>query len=181
MSLILYQNRRGSGIGNGSSEKVVNQLLTELDGVEELENVMIIAATNRKDLIDPAIIRPGRIEAHVELLNPDKKTIEEIFKIHTRNMPLDKNISLKDLSEKVIGWNGADIESACRRAGLNSIKRNYEETDMKKLRITNEDFKRALIEVGKSIGKEIVDIKNQRLKKIIRNRNMKKLRKNKTI
>ncbi|MDH3353069.1 MAG: CDC48 family AAA ATPase [Nanoarchaeota archaeon] len=150
---------RGSGIGNDSSEKVVNQLLTELDGVEELENVMIIAATNRKDLIDPAIIRPGRIEAHVELTNPDKETIEEIFKIHTRNMPLEKDVLLKDLTNKVTGWTGAEIESACRRAGLNSIKRNYSEEDMKKISITKQDFQRAIDEIGKSIGKDIVDEK----------------------
>ena len=148
---------RGSGMGNDSSEKIVNQLLTELDGVEELENVMIIAATNRKDLIDPAIIRPGRIEAHVELTNPDIETIEEIFKIHTRNMPLEKDVSLKDLSNKVLGWTGADIESACRRAGLNSIKRNYYEEDLKKLKITKKDFENALIEVGKAIGKKILE------------------------
>jgi len=163
---------RGSGIGSGSSEKVVNQLLTELDGVEELENVMIIAATNRKDLIDPAIIRPGRIESHVELSNPDEKTILEIFKIHTRDMPLEKSVSLENLSKKVIGWNGADIESACRRAGLNSIKRNYSEEDMKKISITKEDFEKALVEVGKSIGKEIVDNKN--IKKLDKKKSTKK-------
>ena len=89
---------RGSGLGNDSSEKVVNQLLTELDGVEELENVIIIAATNRKDLIDPALLRPGRIEAHVELTNPDNETIEKIFEVHTRKMPLEKTVSLKELA-----------------------------------------------------------------------------------
>ena len=69
---------RGSGFGGESSEKIVNQLLTELDGIEELEGVMIIAATNRKDLIDPALLRPGRIDAHVELPMPDILTREEI-------------------------------------------------------------------------------------------------------
>ena len=146
---------RGSGIGSGSSEKVVNQLLTELDGVEELENVIVIAATNRKDLIDSALLRPGRIEAHVELTNPDDKTIEEIFKVHTRNMPLEKSVSLSELARKTSGWNGAEVESACRRAGLNAIRRNYEEEDVKKIKITSEDFGKAISEISKTIEKPL--------------------------
>ena len=149
---------RGSGIGSGSSEKVVNQLLTELDGVEELENVIIIAATNRKDLIDPALLRPGRIESHVELTNPDDETIEKIFEVHTRKMPLEKSVSLKELGKKAKGWNGAEIESACRRAGLNAIKRNYKEEDVKKIKITSEDFNRAMKEISKTIQKPLEEI-----------------------
>lgn len=145
---------RGSGIGNDSSEKVVNQLLTELDGVEELENVIVIAATNRKDLIDPALLRPGRIESHVELTNPDDETIEKIFEVHTREMPLEKKVSLKELAKKTSGWTGAEIESVCRRAGLNAIKRNYSKEDSKKLRITVKDFESAIKEISKTIGKE---------------------------
>ncbi len=146
---------RGSGMGNNSSEKVVNQLLTELDGVEELENVIVIAATNRKDLIDPALLRPGRIEAHVELTNPDDKTLVEIFKVHTRKMPLEKSVSLEKLAKKTSGWTGAEIESTCRRAGLNAIKRNYKEDDITKMRITKEDFENAIIEIGDTIGKPL--------------------------
>ncbi len=150
---------RGSGIGSDSSEKVVNQLLTELDGIEELENVIIIAATNRKDLIDPALLRPGRIEAHVELTNPDDETIKEIFKVHTREMPLEKSVSLEELGKMARGWTGAEIESVCRRAGLNAIKRNYKETDSKKLTITKEDFKEAMEEVSRTIGKSLEETK----------------------
>ena len=146
---------RSSGIGSGSSEKVVNQLLTELDGVEELENVIIIAATNRKDLIDPALLRPGRIEAHVELTNPDDETIEKIFEVHTREMPLEKSVSLKELAKKTKGWNGAEVESTCRRAGLNAIKRNYKEKEGTKLKITKQDFEEALIEISKTINKPL--------------------------
>jgi transitional endoplasmic reticulum ATPase len=150
---------RGSGLGSGSSEKVVNQLLTELDGVEELENVIIIAATNRKDLIDPALLRPGRIEAHVELTIPDAETVEKIFEVHTREMPLEKSVSLKELGKMAKGWNGAEIESACRRAGLNSIKRNYTETDLKKIKITSKDFDDAMKEVSKTINKPLEEKK----------------------
>ncbi|NPE26898.1 AAA family ATPase [Methanococcoides sp. SA1] len=150
---------RGAGMGNDSSEKVVNQLLTELDGVEELENVIIIAATNRKDLIDPALLRPGRIEAHVELTNPDNATIVKIFEVHTREMPLDKSVSLKDLAAKTKGWNGAEVESACRRAGLNAIKRNYKETDIGRMSVTSKDFESAIQEISKTIGKPLEEKK----------------------
>ena len=150
---------RNSGIGSGSSEKVVNQLLTELDGVEELENVIIIAATNRKDLIDPALLRPGRIEAHVELSNPDDETIYKIFEVHTKKMPLEKSVSLKELAKKTSGWTGAEIESTCRRAGLNAIKRNYKETDTNKIKITKEDFEKAIEEISKTIGKPLEEKK----------------------
>jgi len=153
---------RGSGLGNDSSEKVVNQLLTELDGVEELENVVVIAATNRKDLIDPALLRPGRIEAHVELTNPDDKTIEEIFKVHTREMPLEKSISLKDLARKTSGWNGAEIESTCRRAGLNAIKRNYSEDEGTKIKITKQDFEEAMEEISITIDKPLEKKKTEK-------------------
>lgn len=146
---------RGSGFGDNSSEKVVNQLLTELDGVEELENVIVIAATNRKDLIDPALLRPGRIEAHVELTNPDDKTILEIFKVHTREMPLEKSLSLEVLAKKTSGWNGAEIESVCRRAGLNAIRRNFKEKDGSKMKIAQKDFEKAIEEVSKTIDKPL--------------------------
>ncbi len=113
---------RGSSL-NDSTERIVNQLLTELDGIEELEKVVVIAATNRKDLIDPALLRPGRIDAIVELEIPDKRTREEIFKVHTKKMPLDKEVQIQDYIEKTEGWTGADIEALCRNAGINAIKR----------------------------------------------------------
>ncbi|MDA3836609.1 MAG: AAA family ATPase [Nanoarchaeota archaeon] len=133
---------RGSGMGGNSSEKVVNQILTELDGVEDLENVMIVAATNRRDLIDPAVLRPGRIDSHVELFNPDLETREEIFKVHTAKMPLEKGIDLKKMSVESEGWTGADIDAVCRNSGINSIKRHYKEEDLKKVTITADDFAR---------------------------------------
>jgi len=146
---------RGSGMTD-ATERMVNQLLTELDGIEDLEKVVVIAATNRPDLIDPALIRPGRIDAIVELKIPDKLTREKIFKVHTRNMPLDKDIKLEHYVEKTEGWTGADIESVCRNAGMNAIKRAYKSQDKKlEMKITKDDFDRALLDVGKSIGKGI--------------------------
>jgi transitional endoplasmic reticulum ATPase len=136
----ISRSRGGSGVSCDSSEKVINQLLTELDGVEDLENVMIIAATNRKDLIDPAILRPGRIDSHVELFNPDLETRGEIFRVHTVKMPLEKDVDLVKMTKESDGWTGADIEAVCRNAGINSIKRNYKEEDLSKVRITKKDF-----------------------------------------
>ncbi len=147
--------QRGMSLSD-STERVVNQLLTELDGIEELEKVIVIAATNRKDLIDPSLLRPGRIDAIVELNVPDKKTREEIFKVHTKKMPLDKSIKLLDYVNKTEEWTGADIEALCRNAGINAIKRLYTQNKKSdKLKITKQDFDKALKEVAKSINKEI--------------------------
>lgn len=168
--------QRGGGF-NDSSEKVVNQMLTELDGVEELENVIIIAATNRKDLIDPALLRPGRIDSSVELPMPDEKTREEIFKVHTKDMPIEKSLKeklIKEFSKKSEGWTGADIEAVARFAGVNAIKRNYNLKDTKSLKITKEDFEKAYEEVEKSKGSNgnYVDNKLKEYEeKISRNKN----------
>ena len=140
---------RGSGFGNDSSEKVVNQLLTELDGVEELEGVIVIAATNRRDLIDPALIRSGRIDTQVELPMPDTETREEIFKVHMKNMPFEKDVEIKRMAKKTEGWTGADIEAVIKFAGINSIKRNYNLKDLKELSVTNDDFNLAFKEIKK--------------------------------
>lgn len=144
---------RGSGF-NDSTEKMVNQLLTEMDGVEDLEKVMIVAATNRIDLIDPALLRPGRFDAIVELSVPDKETRKKIFEVHTKLMPLEKNISLEEYAEKTNNFTGADILAICREAGLLAIKRVYKEKN-KELKITKEDFDKALENISKSIKKPI--------------------------
>ncbi|MGK0208969.1 MAG: transitional endoplasmic reticulum ATPase [Patescibacteria group bacterium] len=129
---------RGSGL-NDSSEKVVNQLLTELDGVEELEKVVIIAATNRKDLIDEALLRPGRIDAHVELGYPEAETRKKILEVHTGKMPVAKGVKLDSYLSKMEGWTGAEIEMFAREAGMGAIRRSYK-SESKELTIESEDF-----------------------------------------
>ncbi|MCD6247638.1 MAG: CDC48 family AAA ATPase [Candidatus Diapherotrites archaeon] len=125
---------RGSSLTD-ATERVINQLLTEIDGIEELEKVIVIAATNRPDLIDPALLRPGRIDLHIEIPMPDEKARYEIFKVHTRNMPLAKDVSLKKLAELTEGFSGADIEAVCREAGMQAIReamrKNLEEIKVK--------------------------------------------------
>jgi len=145
---------RGTSISD-STERVVNQLLTELDGIEELEKVVVIAATNRKDLIDPSLLRPGRIDEVIELDIPDKKTREKIFEVHTRNMSLSKDVKIRDYADKTDNWTGAEIEALCRNAGVNSIKRYYKVKKTGSFEVTKEDFDKAFENVSKSIGKEI--------------------------
>ncbi len=153
---------RGSSMSD-STERIVNQLLTEMDGIEELENVIVIAATNRKDLIDPALLRPGRIDSIIELEIPDKKTREAIFKVHTKNMPLEKSLKLDEYVEKTESWTGAEIEALCRNAGVNAIKRMYKERKKSsgELIIRKEDFDKSLKETSEQINKPIKSEKKE--------------------
>jgi transitional endoplasmic reticulum ATPase len=139
---------RGSSMSD-ATERVVNQLLTELDGLEELEKVIVIAATNRKDLIDEALLRPGRIDGHVELTIPNKEARKQILEVHTKNMPLAKEVNLEPILKNMEEWSGAEIEGLCRNAGLNAIKRSYEKEE-KEITITQKDFEEAQKEITKN-------------------------------
>jgi len=127
---------RGSS-QNSSNDKIVNQLLTELDGVEELTGVSIIAATNRVDLIDAALKRPGRLDSIIEIGLPDEKTREHIFKIHTKKMPIEK-INLDKLSKLSTKLSGAQIEGLCQQVGLLGIRTRKNKTD--KIKLTQKMF-----------------------------------------
>jgi len=120
---------RGRGINSDATDKFVNQLLTELDGVEELTGVSIIAATNRADLIDDALKRPGRLDSIVEIGLPDLKTREAIFKIHTKNMPIAKDVKLAELAKITDKFSGADICGICQKAGLLAIRSRKDKDD----------------------------------------------------
>jgi len=113
--------RRGQEFGSHVTETVVNQILTELDGIERLENVMIIGATNRPDIIDPSLLRPGRFDRLVLVPLPDKEAREEILKVHTKDMPI-KGVSVEELAKKTEGYSGADLESLCREAAMNAMR-----------------------------------------------------------
>jgi transitional endoplasmic reticulum ATPase len=93
-----------------------------MDGIEELKGVMVLAATNRLDLVDPALLRSGRFDLLLELPVPDEKTREEIFKIHTKNKPLAKDVDLKSLVKETDGKVGSDIEFICRKASMFAIR-----------------------------------------------------------
>ena len=129
---------RGSSLTD-STERMVNQLLNELDGIEELEKVAVIAATNRPELIDPALLRPGRIDLKIEIKMPDEKSREDIFNIHTKGMPLDKDINLKEWAKKTDGMSGAEIQAICREAGMQAL-REFKSGKLKDEKVTNAHF-----------------------------------------
>jgi len=135
--------RRGSRTDSGVGDRVVNQLLTELDGVESLEGVTIIAATNRPDLIDPAVLRPGRIDRTIQVEVPDTEARQKILDVHTSDMPLAEEINLEGLAEEIEGYVGSDIESLVREAGMISLRENpdSEEVELKHFREAMDSIK----------------------------------------
>ncbi len=139
--------RRGMGSDDGAaSEHVISQLLTEMDGIEALVNVVVIGASNRPDMIDPAILRPGRFDRLIFVPPPDHATRLQILKIHTRNMPLAEGVDIDQITSQAAGYSGADLEAVCREAGLISLRRNIETKS-----VTMEDFHDALEEVKPSM------------------------------
>lgn len=117
-------SKRGREVGNNVTERMVNQILTELDGVEKLHDVVFVAATNRPDLIDSALLRPGRIDKLIMVSAPDEKTREKILEVHTKNSILAKDVSLKALAKTTNGFSGADLEGLVREAALLVLKEN---------------------------------------------------------
>ncbi|MFX1481220.1 MAG: AAA family ATPase, partial [Promethearchaeota archaeon] len=137
---------------SGVSEKVLSQFLTELDGLEVMKDIVVIAATNRPDILDPALIRPGRIDRILLVPAPDKKARLEILKIFTRDMPLANNIKLEQLTEVTENFSGADIETWCREAAMIALREN-----IRARKVTLEHFKEAREGIHPSISKEIID------------------------
>ena len=113
---------RGRDIGSHVTERVVSQILTEMDGLEELHNVTVIAATNRPDILDPALLRPGRFDRIVYVPIPDRDARKEIFKIHLRGRPLAEDVDIDKLAEKTEGYTGADIEAVCNEATILAVR-----------------------------------------------------------
>ncbi|AGJ63259.1 ATPases of the AAA+ class [Sulfolobus islandicus LAL14/1] len=113
---------RGISYDSGVTERIVNQLLAEMDGIEKLENVVVIAATNRPDILDPALLRPGRFEKLIYVPPPDRRARIEILKVHTRNIVLGEDISLEDVAEKTEGYTGADLAALVREATMRAIR-----------------------------------------------------------
>jgi transitional endoplasmic reticulum ATPase len=148
---------RGEGPGNpGVGERVVSQLLTELDGLENLQDVVVVAATNRPDLIDDALVRPGRLDRHIHVSAPDKEARNEIFGVHTRQKPLVDDVDLADLAARTEGYVGADIEAVCREAATAAVREYVQSSTegtaagVETIYLTLEHFERALSEVEPS-------------------------------
>jgi transitional endoplasmic reticulum ATPase len=157
---IAGERGRQSG-DSGVGERVVSQLLTELDGLEELEDVVVIATTNRPDLIDPALLRPGRLDRHVHVPVPDEDARRAIFAVHTRDKPLAEDVDLDSLARRTDGYVGADIEAVCREASMaatrefiHSVNPEEVDTSVDNVRVTADHFEQALDEVTASVTAE---------------------------
>ena len=138
---------RGGGTGEPHvTERIVNQLLSEIDGMEELRGVVVIAATNRPDIIDPALIRPGRFDELIMVPVPDPESRSKIFEVHTGKMPLAEDVDLADLVGKTDQYTGADIASICRKAGRLALRENMNAEE-----VLQRHFIAALEEVGPSV------------------------------
>jgi len=113
---------RGSGLDSHATERVVSQFLTEMDGIIELKDVVVLAATNRPDLLDPSLLRPGRLDRLIVIPMPDGEARRRIFEIHLSEMPLAGGVCVSDLAGMTDGWTGADIETLCREAGMIALR-----------------------------------------------------------
>jgi transitional endoplasmic reticulum ATPase len=153
---------RGQGASDSNvGERVVSQLLTELDGIEDLEDVVVIATTNRPDLIDSALLRPGRLDRHVHVPVPDEDARRKIFAVHTQHKPLADDVDLDDLAARTENYVGADIEAVTREAAMaasrefiNSVDPEEVDDSVGNVRIGMEHFEHALDEVGPSVDEE---------------------------
>ncbi len=142
--------RRGAGGDNQVTERVVNQMLTEMDGLEDMYDIVIIAATNRPDMLDTALLRPGRFDRIILTPVPDVKARTNILKVHSKNMPLDKDVVMSVVAENSEGYVGADLESVCREAAIFALQENIQ---AKKVQMKH--FELALDKVRPSVTKEI--------------------------
>ncbi len=142
---------RGRGYADsGVSERVISQLLTEMDGIMTLEDVVIIAATNRPDIVDPAVLRPGRFDRLIYVPESDEKGRLEIFGLYTKDMPLAKDVDLSQLANQTRSYSGADIQALCREAAMNALR-----NDAKSKEVTLADFQKAMEKIPPSILPEI--------------------------
>ncbi len=149
-------SRRGEEVGSKVGERIVNQILTELDGLEELYGVVIIGATNRPDLIDQGLLRPGRFDKLLLVPVPDEKARLEIFKIHTKTVPLAKDVDLKGLAKKTVDWVGADIESMCREAAMIALKETIDSGGhLQSKKVALKHFEGALEKIKPSVTREL--------------------------
>ncbi|AEH35702.1 CDC48 family AAA ATPase [Halopiger xanaduensis] len=148
----LAPGRGGGETGSNVSERVVNQLLTELDGLEDMEDVMVIGATNRPDMIDPALLRSGRFDRLVMIGEPDVEGRERILEIHTEDTPLAADVSLREIAEITDGYVGSDLESIAREAAIEALRED-EEADVVEMR----HFRQAMENVRPTITEDILD------------------------
>lgn len=141
--------KRGGGDSSHVTESVVSQILTEIDGLEELHGVLVIGATNRLDIVDSALLRPGRFDRIIEVPKPDAAGRKHIFEIHTRRKPLAEDVNIDKLVEATDGYTGAEIAAVCSRAAISALKRHVsgEVQSYKDIKITHQDLENAIKKV----------------------------------
>jgi transitional endoplasmic reticulum ATPase len=148
----LAPTRRAGDTEQGVEQRVMSQLLTELDGVEELKGVLVMGATNRLDMLDPALIRPGRFDLLIEVGLPDPKSRARIFEVHLANKPIVSAVDPAELADRAEGMTGADIEAVCQRATLEALRRHLvafpDGGDQSALQVTQDDLDEALQQLG---------------------------------
>ncbi|MGM0371540.1 MAG: CDC48 family AAA ATPase [Halobacteriota archaeon] len=147
---------RGQDAGNNVSERVVNQLLTELDGLEQMEGVMVVAATNRPDIIDPALIRSGRFDRLVMVGQPDEAGREEILRIHTADTPLSPDVSLREIAERTDGFVGSDLATVAREAAIEALR---DDPDAEAVEMSH--FRAALEDVRPTVTDDLLEYYDQ--------------------
>jgi transitional endoplasmic reticulum ATPase len=145
-------SKRGLASDNKVNERVVDQILTEMDGLEEMADVVVLAATNRPELLDSALLRPGRFDRFLLVPPPSEKAREEIFKVHLKNMPIEKGITAAELAKQTEGYSGADIEAVCREAAMLSLRE-----DIKSKIVKRKHFEAALQKVKPSLSKKEIE------------------------
>jgi len=153
---------RGSRVDSGVTDRIVNQLLTEMDGIKPLRGVVVIAATNRPDLLDPALLRPGRFDRIIKVPPPDRKARLEILKIHTRRVPLASDVDLEKLADMTNGFTGADLEALVREAVMLALREKLEARE-----VSMKYFLEALKVVKPSLSEDVME-KYQSIEKTLR-------------
>jgi transitional endoplasmic reticulum ATPase len=148
----LAGKRGAEGGGARVTERVLNQMLAEMDGLEDMKDVLVIGATNRPDMIDPALLRPGRFDKILLVTSPEEKGRHDILKIHTKKMPLAKDVNLVEISKGMNSYTGADIEAVVREAAMISLRENKESKFVKK-----KHFEDALKKIQPSVTKNLLD------------------------
>jgi len=160
--------RRGMDTGSHVTETVVNQLLTEMDGLEELENVVVLAATNRPDIMDPGLLRPGRFDRHVLTGIPDREGRLKILQVHTKGMPISKDVSITKLADLTENFVGADIEALCREAAMLALRES-----LKSKEVRMKHFKNALEGISPTMTDDMRTIYDRILKSFKKSHGMK--------
>jgi transitional endoplasmic reticulum ATPase len=145
--------RRGMEQGTKVTERVLNQLLAEMDGLEDLNDVLVIGATNRPDMLDTALLRPGRFDKILLVNAPEEEGRLQILKIHTSKMPLAKDINLNEFAKETTGYTGADLEAVVREAAYFALRE-----DMNSKQVKKKHFTEALKKVKPSVNKSTIDL-----------------------